>query len=166
LGWRSASSAVDAAARRRDSSSLRLVLTRAMRQSTTARIETVSDSSATFWWMALRAKRVSASLTPVMRTSVRSARENPSTRCANQRSICRRCRRMPALCARLFPRDDFFAVISKTPLPHGRYENAPARLRVRFPSSAAAGLYRNSAYPTTSSGRDRKLRRNRLRIPW
>ena len=62
--------------RRSESSSVLLVVARAVRPSKTVRTETVSVCSATFWWMVLLAKRVSASVAAPISTSVSSASEN------------------------------------------------------------------------------------------
>src|SRR5579863_8077705 len=73
FGWLRARVAAAATARRRDSSSVLLVVARAVRPSTTARTEMPSVCSATFWWMVLLAKRVSASVAVPTSTSVSSA---------------------------------------------------------------------------------------------
>src|SRR5580704_1308496 len=78
--------------RRRDSSSVLLVVARAVRPSTTARTEMPRVCSATFWWMVLLAKRVSASTVASISISVSSAslqRIMRSARCSSSAAVKR-----------------------------------------------------------------------------
>src|SRR5439155_24673887 len=127
---------------RSESSSKRFVVARAVRPSVTVRIETVRPCSATFWWMALLAKRVSALATSSTWTSVSLAAVDFARRrtVSAMRRSSRSGRSSEANALALFDLvADFIGL--KRPFQCARCENAPARPRGLCPWFAWAGPF-------------------------